>query len=193
MKHFVVCLWLFLWTSALAQDRVIGHVGSQSVLESQLKGSDDATRAEHLRDLVVFPAIRAYLQPHQQRLKPTDQEIQRFMQLEREDRQCRGEADEPEDPFFAEWMVSNLKLQRYIYEQHGAGRLRFQQMGTEAFDATREMILELERRGAFAIHSAELRRLALNYWLEPNGPLMPDPGVDKAFEIERALNTCPSR
>lgn len=193
MKHVVVCLSLFVLTHALAQDRVIGHVGHQPVLESQLKGADDATRAAHLHDLVVVPAVRAHLQPHQQRLKPTSQEIQRFMQLDREYRKCRGEADQPEDPSFAEWMVSNLKLQRHIYEQHGGGRLRFQQMGTEAFDAMRVMILELERQGAFAIHSPQLRQLALSYWLEPNGPLMPDPGADKAFKIEHALNACPSR
>lgn len=193
MKRFIVCLFLLLIGGAMAQERVVGRLGNRTVLESQLKGATDAARAAQLRDMVVVPAVKAYLQPHAQRLTPDDGEIQRFMQLDRENRKCRGEPDEPEDPFAAAWMLSNLKLQRYIYEQHGGGRLRFQQMGTEAFDATRNMVLELERKGAFTIHSPELRQLALSYWLEPSGPLMPDPGADKALKIEHMLAPCPNR
>lgn len=194
MKYSFVCLLLFCLTGALAQDRVIGHLGGKPVLESELKGSSELKRANHLYEQVVVPAVRAYLAPHEQRLKPTEMDVQQFMQMDRASKKCRGQPDQPEeDRSYAEWTVLNIKLQRFIYEQHGGGRLRFQQMGTEAFDATRTMILELERRGAFAIHDSALREMALDYWLKPHGPLMPDPGFDKAFKIEHAHEPCPGR
>jgi len=130
MKHLWVYTLLFCLTGALAQERVIAHLGGKPVLESELKGSSDLARANHLSERVVVPAVRAYLEPHMQQLMPTEKELQRFAQLEREHARCRGEPDRADDGRdFAMWVTANLKLQRFIYERHGGGRLRFQQMG----------------------------------------------------------------
>lgn len=194
MKHLLLCALWFALMPAMAADRIVAHLGAQPVLESQLQGATDRQRADHLYRLVVAPAVEAHLKPHASQLLATGPDIDRFLEVLRARRQCRGMPDRPEaDRRFAEMAVPHLKLQRFLYLHHGGGRVRFQQVGHEAFDATRTLVLALEKQGRFAIHDPGLRALALAYWLEANGPLGADPGPDKAFTAEHVLDPCPPR
>lgn len=196
-----LALTLFLGT-ALAQDRggatdrVVGHSFGKPVLLSELTGQDDEERAVQLGERVVVPALKAYLGPHQPQWMATEHDIRQFLRALDESRKCRPQdppANPDEDRSFAQVMIPQVKQQRFIYERHGGGRLRFQQQGTEAFDATRRMLLDLERRGDFAITDPVLRQATLGYYLEPRGPLMDDPGFDRAFRIEHLFDPCPRK
>lgn len=197
MKAWILLTLLFTMHSAPAQDRPVAYLAGKPILASELKGASDEERARHLTRLVVQPAIRAHLAPHQHLWMATEDDFRRFIEADRAHARCRPANRKPMSPEqvrnLAEFMVPNLKLQRFIYERHGGGRLRFQQMGTEAFDATQQMLLELERKGAFAIPDAALRQQVLGYYLEPRGPLMDDPGPDKALRIEHMFEPCPAR
>jgi hypothetical protein len=197
MKAWILLTLLFTVHSVGAQDRPVAYVHGKPVMASQLKGASDKERAEHLATLVVMPALRAHMEPHQHLWMATEDDIRRFTEAERAHALCQPADREPRSPEqlrdFALFVVPHLKLQRFIYDRHGGGRLRFQQMGTEAFDATRQMLLDLERKGAFSIPDAALRQQVLGYYLEPRGPLMDDPGPDKAFRIEHYFDPCPAR
>jgi hypothetical protein len=197
MKHFFACLFVFCVNSSTAQDRPIGQVGGKPVMASQVQAADESKRVGLVYKLIIRPAVEAYLESHRNRWEATEEDKQRFMLALREHEKCLKAGEQRTSPeqqrAQAEWTVPQLKLQRFIYERHGGGRLRFQQIGTEAFDANRQMLLDLERQGAFAINDPALRDQALGYWLEPHGPLMADPGIDKAFKIEEQFPPCPSR
>jgi len=197
MKHLFACLFVLCVNSAMAQDRPIGQVGGKPVMASQVQAEDESKRVGLVYKLIIRPAVEAYLESHRNRWAATEEDKQRFMLALREHEKCLKTGEQRSSPenqrAQAEWTVPQLKLQRFIYERHGGGRLRFQQIGTEAFDANRQMLLDLERQGAFAINDPALRSQALDYWLEPRGPLMADPGIDKAFKIEEQFPPCPSR
>jgi hypothetical protein len=197
MRHLLACLLLLFTNSAIAQDRLIGQVGGKPVMGSQVQATDESERVNLVYRLIIQPAVKAHLEPHRNQWGATEEDIQRFMLVLRENEKCLKAGAQRTSPeqqrAQAEWTVPQLKLQRFIYERHGGGRLRFQQVGTEAFDANRQMLLDLERQGAFAINDPALRRQALDYWFEPHGPLMADPGFDKAFKFEEQFPPCPSR
>jgi hypothetical protein len=92
----------------------------------------------------------------------------------------------PLDKTFAQMTGGFAKAQRFIYLNHGRGRLLFQQAGMEAFDATRRLILHLEERGEIKFNSSADHDLALAYWTTQNHSsfLQPDPGKDKAFQLD---------
>jgi hypothetical protein len=94
---------------------------------------------------------------------------------------------------FAKFIGENAKRQRFIYERNGGGRLLFQQAGVEAFDATLNLILKLEKQGAFSIADPTLRTQALKYWVSDHqaDDLLPDPGPDQAFKLDTLIGKCP--
>lgn len=69
------------------------------------------------------------------------------------------------------WFLMNgRKFEQYLYDNYGGGRIIHQQLGPEALDARRELLLELERNGKFEITDPELRKLAYDYWERPVHP-----------------------
>lgn len=176
---------------------VIGQVGGRAVRADQLSGKTPQARARRLGALFVQPALQAYLETHRAEWAPAPADVDRFLKVQRERVRCG--AIEPDtippeqEREFAQIMTAQLKLQRFIHQRHGGGRILFQQTGYEAYDATRRLLLELEQRGAFRIDDAALREQALGYWLkDPASGLMPDPGA-MAFTPEQSLNPCPTR
>ena len=81
---------------------------------------------------------------------------------------------------FAQWWVSQWKLQQSLYRNYG-GRVIYQQVGPEAIDAMRDFLEEAESKGRFAIYDEQLRS---HFWSpykrETPGVFVPDP--KKVFE-----------
>lgn len=67
-------------------------------------------------------------------------------------------------------MFGSRKFEQYLYDNYGGGRIIHQQLGPEALDARRKLLLELEAAGKFQISDPELRKLAYDYWERPNHP-----------------------
>lgn len=180
-----------------ASSPTIGQVGGRPVRADQLSGKTPQARARRLAVLFIDPALRSYLEPHRAEWTPTEADVNHFLQVQQQRIRCG--AIEPsglpaeQERQFAQLMTAQLKLQSFIHQRHGGGRILFQQTGYEAYDATRRLLLELEQRGAFSIQDPALRELALGYWLQdPGAGLMPDPGP-AAFTPEQSLNPCPKR
>ncbi len=69
------------------------------------------------------------------------------------------------------WLIMHRrKFEMYLYRNYGGGRIIHQQLGPEALDARRKLLIELEQAGKFQITDPELRKLAYDYWERPNHP-----------------------
>lgn len=69
------------------------------------------------------------------------------------------------------WFMNHRrKLELYLFDNYGRGRIIHQQFGPEALDARRKLLLELEKDGKFEITDPELRKLAYDYWERPAHP-----------------------
>ncbi len=68
------------------------------------------------------------------------------------------------------FLTHNRKLEQYLFDNYGGGRIIHQQLGTEALDARRKLLLELEKAGKFEITDPALRKLAYDYWERPAHP-----------------------
>jgi len=195
MKSAALLIGLLL--AAEPGDRLIGHVGQQAIHESQVTGTNEREREQSLRRLFIGPAIQAYLEPFRSQWQLTEGEIEALIRAYKESRPCSPPPPGPMPPdferMFAKFIGENAKRQRFIYEQNGGGRLLFQQPGVEAFDATRNLILKLEKEGAFTIADPKLRTQALKYWLSDHqaDDLLPDPGADQAFKLDKLIDKCP--
>lgn len=176
-------------------DRLIGYVGQQAIHASQITGTTEQERAQSLRRLFIGPAIKAHLEPFRSQWEPTEAEIEQLVHAYRQSKRCSPPPPGPMPPdferMFAKYIGEQTKRQRFIYEHNGGGRLLFQQAGTEAFDATLNLILKLEQQGAFTIVDPALRTQALKYWLGDHqaDDLLPDPGADQAFKLDQITNT----
>ena len=193
------CLFLARPGALFAQAAapVVGQVGGRPVTADQISGKAPRARGRSAMALIVEPALKAYLAPFRSEWTPSEADVEHFLAVERQRQQCGAiepMAVPPEHQReFARLMSAQMKMQRFIHQRHGGGRILFQQAGTEAYDATRRLLLNLERQGAFAITDPELREQALGYWLhDPQSGLMPDPGPS-AFTPEQMLNPCPTR
>lgn len=175
----------------------IGQVGGRAVRLDQLSGTRPQARARRLAALFIDPALRTYLEPFRAEWQATPADVDHYLRVLQERTRCG--AIEPsglpaeQERGFAELMTAQMKLQRFIHQRHGGGRILFQQMGTEAYDATRRLLLQLEQQGAFTITDPALRAEALGHWLQdPGMGLMPDPGPT-AFTPEQTLDPCPKQ
>lgn len=175
-------------------DRLIGYLGQQTIHESQIQGTNEREREQSLRRLFIGPAIKAHLEPLRSQWQLTEGEIEALILAYRESQQCSPPPPGPMPPdferMFAKYIGEHTKVQRFIYEHNGGGRMLFQQAGTEAFDATLSLILKLEKEGAFTIADPKLRTQALKYWLSDHqaDDLLPDPGADQAFKLDPLIN-----
>ncbi len=67
-------------------------------------------------------------------------------------------------------MMHRGKLEQYLFDNFGGGRIIHQQFGPEALDARRQLLLKLESQGKFSITDPALRKLAYDYWERPSHP-----------------------
>ncbi len=201
MKIFATLISITLlapWFSTQAQDVIVGEVLGKTVYEGQIKSTTDQERASSLRAALISPAIGAYLKSHKEEISLSEAESNSIIDSYNAYRKCKPEIGltelkPPFDKFFAQMMGGGTKAQRFIYQNHGRGRVLFQQAGTEAFDATYRLILQLEKNGDIKFSSPDDRALALSYWTTQNHSsfLLPDPGTDKAFTLEGLMSKCP--
>jgi hypothetical protein len=194
-------LLIGLLFAAEPSDRLIGYLGQHAIHESQIGGTDEQEREASLHRLFIGPAIKAYLEPFRSQWQLTEAEIEELILAYRKSQPCSPPPPGPRSPdferMFAKFMGEHTKIQRFIYEHNGGGRMLFQQAGLEAFDATLSLILKLEKEGAFTIADPKLRTQALKYWLSDHqaADLLPDPGADQAFKLDqlvsKLINMCP--
>jgi hypothetical protein len=67
-------------------------------------------------------------------------------------------------------LMKGRKFEQYLYDNYGRGRIIHQQLGPEALDARRKLLLEFEKNGKFQITDPELRKLAYDYWERSEHP-----------------------
>jgi len=182
--------------AARSQDRPVAEVLGETVYDSQVKSSTERERSDSLRTLVISPAIRNYLEPYKSEWSLNESEIAALTDSYKAYIKCKPELglrlmDPPFDKLFAVMIGGKAKVERFIYLNHGHGRILFQQSGAEAFDATLNLVHKLERENKFNFHDQADRDLALSYWTRTNqsSPL-PDPGPDKAFQLDELLLKC---
>lgn len=194
---FVTILMLALSHATNAQDAIIGEVLGKPVYAGQIKSTTNHDRASLLRSVLISPAISAYLKRYKEDISLTEAESRFIIDSYNALRKCKPEIGltemkPPFDKAFAQMIGGGTKAQRFIYLDHGRGRILFQQAGMEAFDATYRLILHLEEKGDIRFSSKEDRTLALSYWATQNHSsfLKPDPGVDKAFLLEGLMSQC---
>lgn len=168
----------------------------KQITASQIQASQASSRKEALQELVIGPVIGDYLAAHSKEVELTPQETKTLVDALMASAQCQ-DAGMPKmnaevATMFAQMMGGNAKAQRFIYLNHGRGRVLFQQGGMEALDATHRLILELEKRGKFTIHNPEDRTLALSYWATQNhgAYLQADPGPEAAFQLKDLVDGC---
>jgi hypothetical protein len=71
--------------------------------------------------------------------------------------------------FFSLWSGNRLKLQQHLFRKYGGGRVLWQQLGSEAFDAKYKWLQEQERLGHFRIDDPQLRATFYKYWTSTTG------------------------
>jgi hypothetical protein len=177
-------------------DRLIGYVGQQAIHESQIMGINEHEREQSLRRLFITPTIKAYLEQYRSQWSLTEKDVEELTMAYQESQKCLPLPPGAKPPNFERTVAQHIgertKIQRFIYAHNGGGRILFPQAGSEAFDATRNLILKLEKQGAFTIVDPELRTLTLKYWFnDQQTSLLPDPGANKAFTLDRAFPKCP--
>ncbi len=199
LSAIVVAVLLAVAADLQAQDAVIGEVLGKPVHASQITGTDDAERAASLRENFIRPAIGDYLKSHAGEVELTEAESASIIASYNALRACMPELGlmefkPPFDKLYAVMIGGNAKAQRFIYLNHGRGRVLFQQAGAEAFDATYRLILALEEEGKIRFDNPADRALALAYWTtqEHGSFLLPDPGTEEAFKIDALMTRCPA-
>lgn len=70
------------------------------------------------------------------------------------------------------WMYERLKFEQLLYRKFGGGRVLLQQLGPEAFDARRKLLLSLEASKKFEFFDPALREIAFSYWTRTDHPAM---------------------
>lgn len=66
------------------------------------------------------------------------------------------------------FILTHWKHQNVLYKKYNGGRLLWQQMGIEAFDATRVLLETAEKKGRFKIHEPKIRDEFYFYWTKQN-------------------------
>lgn len=95
----------------------------------------------------------------------------------------RADPDAPLEPFERDLyraMVTGWKFDKALYD-HCGGRVLFQQMGLEPFDAVRLWLEEQERAGAFTFNHDGLRDLFYHYYRADHGAFLADEAEGKAM------------
>jgi|JI10StandDraft_1071094.scaffolds.fasta_scaffold00189_9 hypothetical protein len=66
------------------------------------------------------------------------------------------------------FILTYWKYQNVLYKKYNGGRLLWQQMGIEAFDATRVLLETAEKKGRFKILAPKIRDEFYFYWTKQN-------------------------
>lgn len=147
----------------------IGTVFSKPVYREDIKTSKDQTLERELHRLFLEPVYAKYLKENRAKIEPTDKEIDQVAAYFTK----KMKNDLKGDPkVFARFLLSNWKLQKHFYDNYGGGRILWQQMGQEAFDATKTWLEAREKAGDFEVTDPKLKETMLLYWNKGHGPFL---------------------
>ena len=141
----------------------VAQILGESICRHQLS-SDRDKMVQQLRDKVLGKVYEHIRRQHPETIPPTETEVQAFM-----DHMGNGSSARVSRKI-ARALVLYRRTQYYIYTEYGGGRVLFQQAGWEAFDATKAMFHELEKKGKMSIADPELRDRFYEYWNKDHGP-----------------------
>ena len=109
--------------------------------------------------LAAVTAALASLTAH-----PTPADTEKREELEAERDGLAVELEPRDASQMTAMLLGPWKLQRHLYDRFGGGRVLWQQMGVEAFDAMRRFLEGEEAAGRFAVTDPALRRALYAYW-----------------------------
>ncbi len=151
---------------------VVARVLGKPIYEQQIDDTNSGYNEQKLRELIRGPLLEDYVERHAENLKPTEQEIRKFVR-----HLAKEKAQETLPPLseipsayrekyekMAVAFISYWRAQRHLYRQYGDGRILFQQGGYEAYDATRRWLIREEKKGRFEIQDPQLRDRFYQYW-----------------------------
>ncbi len=194
----VLLSWAVM-ANAAEPRRQIGHVEGQPVYADQIAGDSRQARADSASKVFMAPMLGQWMREHSAVSRPTEAEKQGAEKAIAAYAACSGngyalpEASGQRDAVLR-MLIGNAKLQKYLYDAYGGGRLLFQQAGVEAFDATRRMLEAQEAEGRFAITDPQVRALAYDYWTRDHGAFMiTDPAkIAEALDVTSSIARCPA-
>lgn len=147
----------------------IGAVFGKPVYREDIKKGKDQTLEGELHRLFLEPVYEKYLKDNRAKIEPTDNEIDQVADyfVKKHKESLKG------DPkVFARFLLSNWKLQKHFYDNYGGGRILWQRMGQEAFDATKAWLEAREKAGDFKVTDPQLKETMLLYWNKSHGPFL---------------------
>lgn len=167
----IATIWLL---APATQAQVVAEVGGRPIAAVDLSAPEPgALPGDAARNRVAMPAIADYLSKHRDQWELTEAEAEIALAAFKRALSCDPNAKFGDDaeryPWIATALASGEKMQRFIHQRFGGGRLLFQQAGVEAYDATYQLLLHLEREGAFAVRDPRVRAEMLSYWVDDNG------------------------
>jgi hypothetical protein len=115
--------------------------------------------------------LRKRLAALEQRLKNEQLSEEATAKLEREYQLLQAQLTPP-NAAAAEFILNNWKLQKHLYDTFGGGRILWQQMGIEAFDAMHQWMKSAEAEGDFSISDGALRAKFYSYWTRDHGSFL---------------------
>lgn len=187
-------LWLLAPT---AQAQVVAEVGGEPIDAADLVDHEPGSLpGDAARNRIAMPAIATYLAEHRDQWQLTGAEagiaLAGFGHALACDPNYTPDDDVERSPWIATTLASGEKIQRFIHQRFGGGRLLFQQEGVEAYDATHQLLLHLEREGAFVVRDPRVRAEMLSYWADDNASHVFLPGDDWAEPYDPAASfiTC---
>ena len=71
-------------------------------------------------------------------------------------------------------LVEHWKFERHLYDNYGGGRILWQQLGMEAFDAMHNWLKSQEEQGHFKITDPHLHKAFYRYWRDQHHDFMID-------------------
>lgn len=151
------------------------HKGELEPTEAELQHAEQVFARKHAAELQgEEPKLRARLKEVQAALADPKLDAQRKGALETEKLSLEIRL-KPPGREFAKFLLGNWKWQKFLHDRHGGGRILWQQMGVEAFDATHQWLKAHEAKGDFTIADPKLRKAFYFYWAEQNhGPFLTD-------------------
>jgi hypothetical protein len=197
-RLWLVAVMLMVGTGFAEPRRQVGRVGDVPVYADQITGQTATERANSARALFTRQALADWYAGNAAATALSDDERRMLIAQIEAYAACSGNGYTlPTDPAWREaalqMLGGNAKVQKRLYDQFGGGRLLFQQAGVEAFDATRRLLEQREREGAFTFTDPAVRALAYDYWTRDHGAfLISDPAkIARALDVRSAIATCP--
>lgn len=142
------------------------HAKELEVTDEEISRTMNYFKAQHTKRLEKEgPAIREKIEEITKRLAsvPENSAERKTLESNRADLEFQLNGPSMSNDVIR-FLLSNWKQQHLLYRKYKGGRLLWQQMGIEAFDATRVFLETEEKAGHFKIHDPKMRDEFYFYW-----------------------------